>query len=425
MTGVSKTSDNTSKGPRAEVTKTNRNARPFNIAFFGHDSNESTIRKRVRAFEAAGSKVTGFMFSRGRSGPVSAPAWENVELGLTEDGYFGRRLVQLFRALIILWSQRRLLRSADVFYARNIDMLLVARVAKAMVRSDAPLVYEALDVHPAMTKSNVTGSILRFAERRLLSASALLVVSSPRFIEQYFSPTQKYAGEWFLLENKIFSGDANFTEMPPTAAAVGPPWTIGWFGVIRCRRSLDILKTIAASMPDRVIVHIRGIPSERDGITKELLDEAARELRNLFYFGVYQSPRDLPEIYNAIDLTWAVDFSANGANSDWLIPNRLYEGGLYGIPAIARRSTATGDIVEQDSRGWCFDEPFEDNVANFLKLLDGLRYAETASRLRKKDRSAFVDVSDTARLVSKLEEIAHPASSPRRTSTEIELNLEQ
>jgi succinoglycan biosynthesis protein ExoL len=292
-------------------------------------------------------------------------------------------------------------------------MLLMARIAKAMARADAPLVYEALDVHPIMTKSSGLGHVLRFGERRLLAASALLVVSSPTFIDRYFAPVQKYTGPWFLLENKVFGGDdASYASPVEKKPAASPPWTIGWFGVIRCQRSLRLLQDIARAMPDGVIVHIRGIPSERDGITKALLDEVGARVANITYFGAYKSPDDLSQIYGAIDLTWAVDFSASGANSDWLIPNRLYEGGLYGVPAIARRSTATGQIVEEDGRGWCFDEPFESNLANFLLALDYSSYANMREALCKKDRSAFVDVSDTAALVSKLSALAHGETAP-------------
>ena len=387
---------------------------PLKIAFFGHDSNESTIRKRVKAFRGAGSDVIGFMFSRHRDGLARPVEWTNVDLGRTEDGHYGRRVARLWRAIMLLRHHCDLLRSADIFYARNIDMLILARIAKAMAGSDAPLVYEALDVHPAMTKRMGLGPILRTVERRLLKACSLLVVSSPMFIDRYFGPVQGYRGPWFLLENKVFANDGPQPETPvrEEKSAVSPTWTIGWFGVIRCQRSLDILQRIAAALPDRIVVHLRGTPSEPDGITKDKLEGLSSKTPNILYFGAYRNPQDLPQIYGAVDLTWAVDFSAAGANSDWLIPNRLYEGGLFGVPAISRRATATGKVVEEDGRGWCFDEPFEANLANFLCTLDSKSYADTRAILCKKDRSAFVDVSDTAELVSKLSALARRQAVP-------------
>jgi succinoglycan biosynthesis protein ExoL len=379
---------------------------PLTIAFFGHDWTESTIRKRIGAFLQRNTRVTGFMFRRRHDKPVSAPSWNNVELGLTDDGRYGRRLLRLLNAFPVVWRNRAQLRAADVIYARNIDMLFVALVSKRLVRADAPLVYEALDVHPAFTQPGIVGRALRFAERRLLSSIALMVVSSPTFMDRYFRPLQRYAGPWFLLENKVSSLPQGVA-MPRKANP--PPWIVGWFGVLRCRRSLDILQKLAARRPHGVTIHIRGLPSETDGITKDLLDEVSARTKNIRYFGVYQNPEDLAKIYGAVDLTWAVDFSASGANSDWLIPNRLYEGGLHGIPAIARKDTATGDIVENDTRGWSLAEPFEESLDAFLDKLDAETYSTMAARLHAKDRSAFVDISDTARLLTELSRVAFPA----------------
>ncbi len=380
------------------------------IAFFGHDSSESTIRKRVYEFQSIGAKVTGFMFRRRHDKPVLEPNWTNFDLGMTDDGYHGQRLLRLLAAVGTLVRNRHVLRDADVLYARNIDMLALAAAGKMLTRTRAPIVYEALDVHPAFTKKGIKARFLRFAERRLLSRSRLLIVSSPSFIARYFLPRQNYNGPWFLLENKLGSAAGALMDARPRKSPLNaPPWIIGWFGVIRCQRSLEILTRIAERLPRSVIVHIRGLPSERDGITDDLLKDVARKFDNIRYFGVYQSPRDLAEIYGAVDLAWAADFSASGANSDWLIPNRFYEGGLNGVPAIARKGTATGDIVERQSTGWSLDEPFEETFEAFINHLDRSTYTELVDRMLTMDRSAFVDTSDTRQLLQQLAKIAQDA----------------
>jgi succinoglycan biosynthesis protein ExoL len=383
--------------------------RALRITFFGHDSGESTIRKRVGEFQSFGANVTGFMFQRRHDKPAIFADWTNFDLGTTDDGYHGQRLWQLLKAIGILWRHRQVLRATDVLYARNIDMLALAAVGKLVSWSRVPIVYEALDVHPAFTKTGLKARLLRFAERRLLSRSRLLIVSSPSFISNYFLPRQNYAGPWFLLENKLGSAALKIAKEPRQRPLTAPPWIIGWFGVIRCQRSLEILTHIAERHPESAVVHIRGLPSERDGITNALLTDIASKTKNVEYYGVYQSPRDLGEIYGAVDLTWAADFSASGANSDWLIPNRFYEGGLNGVPAIARRGTATGDIVEKRSTGWTFDEPFERNFEDFLAQLERATYQGVADGIRRTERSAFVDITDTRHLVQKLAEIASDA----------------
>ena len=87
----------------------------FALAFFGHDSNESTIRKRIRAFQSNGVGVTGFMFDRRRDKPSSKPHWQNIALGPTEDGHYGRRLLQIAVALPVLWRNRSKIERADAY----------------------------------------------------------------------------------------------------------------------------------------------------------------------------------------------------------------------------------------------------------------------------------------------------------------------
>src|SRR5262249_9258336 len=66
------------------------------IAFFGHDSTESTVVKRVRAFQAHDTRVIGFMFRRAqRAGSPAVVPWENIELGTTVDRHYLLRFIKL------------------------------------------------------------------------------------------------------------------------------------------------------------------------------------------------------------------------------------------------------------------------------------------------------------------------------------------
>jgi len=125
---------------------------------------------------------------------------------------------------------------------------------------------------------------------------------------------------------------------------------------------------------------------------------------NFQYLGPYQSPRDLAEIYGEIHFTWAIDFLDAGSNSDWLLPNRLYEGGLFHSIAIAREGTATGDKVAREGLGVALREPIDESLVSWLLEMDAGRYADLAERARAAPRSLFVDESDTAELLTRLVE---------------------
>lgn len=376
---------------------------PALIAFFGHDAGEPTVVKRVTTLTAQGCLVIGFTFHRKRPdlGQTVAPAWTNVDLGSTVDRNYLRRIPRLLAAVLKALTRRRLLRRADVLYARNLDQALIACVVRRLARLQAPLVYEVLDVQRVLTSRGLVGRALRFAERQVLARSALLVISSSSFYTSYFCAIQRYHGPWFLLENKV--GQLSNARFQPSLIRppAPPPWVIGWSGVLRCRRSLSILVEIAARLGDKVRIILRGRLSPCDISAADLASASAR-CPNLIYGGPYANPDDLAAIYGTVHFTWAVDYTDAGFNSDWLIPNRIYEGGLYQTVMLARRNTATGDFVRRLEIGWTFAEPLADGVVAHLEQLTAQAYQAARCRVEAVPRSRFVDESDTAGLLARL-----------------------
>lgn len=376
------------------------------IAFFGHDSTESTVIKRVRAFQAHNTRVIGFMFSRAQRAAPAADAWENIALGTTVDRHYLLRLAKLLGGLLRILRHRGTLRQAHAYYARNIDMLLLAVAARALIGSRAPVVYEVLDVQRVFVGSGLLNRAFRRAERFLMARAALLVVSSPDFMSEYFVPYQRYAGPWRLLENKVHAAPAvPVSPQPARSRAPGPPWVIGWFGTLRCVRSLEALGRIADACPDKVVVHIRGLPSQED-LTIERIEAACAGRGNVLYGGPYKSPQDLAAIYGAAHFAWCIDYLDAGGNSDWLLPNRVYEGGLMGCLAIARKGTATARMVDRLRLGWSFDEPLASAVGDFLACLAAGTYQDAQRSVEAMPRSTFVDLSDTRDLLSDMDRLA-------------------
>ena len=371
------------------------------IAFFGHDCDESTIIKRARAFQAEGASVVGFMFRRERNMRDGVTAWRNVALGTTVERNYLLRIPKLLMGMLKTLRHRDLLRQCDIIYARNLDMLLIAVMAKRICGARAPIVYEVLDIQRVFLGKGLAGKLFRWAERRLMGAVSLLVVSAPDFVTQYFQPAYGFDGRWFLLENKlpeqaIGADMLARRQMPPP----GPPWVIGMFGVLRCARSLDILCHVAEQLGDQVRIYLRGILSEPD-IPSERMAAICARLPNVIFDGAYVNPRDLPEIYGKIHLIWAADFLDPGGNSEWLLTNRIYEGGLMGAVLLAARGNATGRMVEREGLGFTLGEPLKEAAAAFVKKLDSETFLAARERVGGVRRSIFVDETDTKELILK------------------------
>lgn len=333
------------------------------IAFFGHDAGDAAVRRRARALLEDGFGVTGFMMRRGALKPTE---WQMIDLGETRDGAFLQRIRQVLRAARIAASEGSGLASADVIYARNLDMLACAFLARRHAGLKTPVVYECLDVHRLLCRKDPVGSLLRGLEGWLLNRSAALTVSSPGFVKRHFERHYRRLPPVFLIENRLAGGQAYGARKADGKGAVPRRLRIGWVGNLRCRRSLDLLCALADELGDAVEIRLHGVPARTEIPVFEPLIDARP---NMTYHGRYRSPEDLQMIYDGLDVVWAGDFMEAGLNSVWLLPNRVYEGGYFCTPAIAPEGTETGAWIARHASGFTLAEPLEETLPALARSL--------------------------------------------------------
>ena len=349
------------------------------LVFFAQDVSDTSTVKRAEAFVSEGFDLVLFSFLRGRYHRDFAPPWPVVPLGRTADGRYLRRMFALMRGALTVARQRRHLRAADAFYARNIDQLMLALFSRLLFQNPAPVVYEVLDVQPAFVRQGLLYALLRAVERLCLRRVASLVVSSPAFAEHYFRARQGYTGPWRLLENKL---PPSALALPRKASAAGPRngrvWTVGYFGLIRGDTTFAMMERVAARLRGRVEFHIRGVFTT---VNRARFDAMLSRNPNIVYLGEYVSPKDLPSIYGSVDFAWAIDLENQTHNSRWLLPCRFYEAGFFGIPCLGVRGFECGNQIERLEAGWTFPEPLEDSFVRFFQALTPEEYDVTRARL--------------------------------------------
>ncbi len=383
------------------------------VIYLTPDCTDCAVQKRARGFLSIGVDLISFSFRRARYNVDFVPDWPNIELGITTERRLLTRVFLSVRALWVIYGHRRTWRLASLVYAANLDLALLALIGIAVTRCPASFVYEVLDIHPATTKRGIRAVVLRWLERKVLARSQLLVVSSPAFQRNYFQPMQRYRGESFLLENKWPSAEMSALTriLPFELSEDEPKWTIGWFGNIRCPQSLEILTELADALPARVRIYIRGCASLLG--ERKLLD-VIRNRENMIFEGEYCAPGELPAIYSKVHFNWCVDL-CGGENSLWLLPNRLYEGGFFGIPALAIGNHETGRFVRQHQLGISLETPVAKHLVDVLSNITREDYEQLRRRIEGLPETNFVDHGDLARLMQAVSRkdgsntVLHPA----------------
>jgi succinoglycan biosynthesis protein ExoL len=367
------------------------------IAYFVHDLSDAAVHRRVRMLTAGGMTVTPIGFRRTPAPIDEVEGIAAIDLGQTSDGKLAKRALSVVRALTKLGSLADELRGVDAILARNLEMLVVAARARSRYAPRATLIYECLDIHRMLLSKRLDGRLLRFLESRIWRDVDLLLTSSPAFIGNYFSP-RGFPSPIRLVEHKVLMPDEDRSGAVHVRTN-GPPWRIGWFGMIRCRKSLDILSAIARETEGAVQVLIRGRPS---AAVFDNFEETIRRLPHVQFGGAYRSA-DLPALYGEIHFAWAVDYFEQGQNSAWLLPNRLYEGAFYGSVPIALAEVETGGWLSQRGVGVVIEEPLERKLIDFFRQLTDYGYAKLASQVRGLPRRDLAfDRSDCHDLVEAL-----------------------
>ena len=366
--------------------------RATNIYYLAHDLNDAAVVRRLNQLQRGGAEVVLAGFTRRSS---SRPPSANVvsHLGTTQDGRFARRIFSILRTALAVRRWGSAARNADVLIARNLEMMVLAMALRLTCCSNAPIVYECLDIHRLMIHGGIIGKALRFVERRVLRFCSLLIVSSPSFIDNYFRRNHDDLPPILLWENKMLACEQVHVEVT-SRPAIAAPWRIGWFGVIRCRRSLLALRRLCTALPGLVEVDIRGRPTE------ELLpyvEAAAATTPGIAFRGAYDRSSDLASIYGCVHFAWAIDFFEDGANSDWLLPNRLYEGAAHFAVPIALSGVETGRWLLRHGLGVVLNDASDEALTAFFESLSAPAYLSFSTQIEAVDRSIFQQDDDELR----------------------------
>ncbi len=280
-------------------------------------------------------------------------------------------------------------------------MALLGRLASLGVSTIPKLVYEVGDIREVLLSQGPVGYVMRAIERLILSHSSLIVATSQAFITGYYEAIQGIKGlPYLVIENKL-----NFKELNSDLQALvfqkqfSTPLRIGYFGLLRCRRSWEILKKVASLAKGRVEILVRGFNMGLKNFEKDV-----ESIPGITYEGPFISPDDLPSIYGLVDIVWACyPYQGNGlGNWRWARTNRFYEACFFHKPMLAQLGTEDGRVVEKFGLGICLDLS---DVGKAVETILNIRESEVTewqSHISRLPKSLYIYTNEHEQLFNKI-----------------------
>lgn len=364
------------------------------IAYLVHNLNDPAVERRCVMLERGGARVKLAGFCRDERLTASIAARQPLVLGISKDAALVDRALSTLRCAVLSGRIKDFFESCEIVMARNLEQLAIARA----IVGERPLIYECLDIHRSLVGKSIPARVIQTVEGALLPRVELLITSSPAFVDHHFAGS-RLDSPIMLVENKLLVEDAgSFTKdsQPPADG----PIRIGWFGMLRCAKTLEVLTTIARNSLGKIEVLIAGKPSL--AVFPDF-EGSVRGVPGITFVGPYLYT-DLPRLYGQCHFAWTIDWFEEGENSSWLLPNRIYEAVAHGCIPIALSGIEVGRWLAARQAGLLVDHYEE--VLPALKAMTSDRLAGHQIAIANiPARDVLADDADCRALVNSLSKV--------------------
>lgn len=226
----------------------------------------------------------------------------------------------------------------DIIYVNGVDVLLIATLAckGAKICQEVADLREYCTSHGSICSiQGLADRVLRIIEKKLSHKVSLLVVTSRKFYDVYYS---KFMAIEKVLEVPNMPVLSAFRNYQPKNDG---KFTIGFVGALRYFDQMRMLVD-AAGETDVNVVFAGGTSHDTD---KSFIKYCEGKPWVKFT-GEYNFSTDIAGIYGSIDCVYSV-YDASNFNVRIALPNKLYEAVICHIPIIVARGTYLFELVNE------------------------------------------------------------------------------
>lgn len=323
----------------------------------------------------------------------------------------GKYLKRFFAMVAALPSTRRAIKRNDIIYASGADMAFMALIAGFGLGK--AVVLEVGDIRELQVSSGLKGRIVRKIDKHFVNACSLLVVTTPAFVDIYYRQWLNSSVPAMVIENKLEPAMAGKTISKDTTKPlkgmplVDRPLRIGYFGLLRCDWSWQVLETLSTvARPNDVEIVVAGYPMKPAD-----LPERTKKLSNVKFLGEFRSPRDLAALYSKVDLVWGCyPYPKSGDwNWRWARTNRFYESCFFQKPIICLAKSGDANEVKRYNIGLTIKDQDVQKVVDTLCSIKHYDLESWKKNMSKLPKKIYVYTTEMDELKSALEGILKSA----------------
>jgi succinoglycan biosynthesis protein ExoL len=268
-----------------------------------------------------------------------------INLGEIHHGKLISRISVYFKAMRIIFNEKSTNSPTDIYFF-GFDLL--PWIAVFGTRNKCRLIFEIPDIRESFFQRNLAARLMKSLLKYSLKPVFMVVVTSELFVNRFLKNHAIVPENYCVLENKVHLPD---NALP--LKEMGLEIVIGFFGLIRCEKSLQFLLQLLDST-DKFKLLIYGYFINISQETQTRIKEHPK----VSFKGAYKSPQDLKKIYSQIDLSWVAypfqDPSKDG-NFRYAMTNRYYEAGFFRKPMIGNKHSGDAEKIEANAFGLTLD----------------------------------------------------------------------
>ncbi|HHU56495.1 MAG TPA: glycosyltransferase family 4 protein [Acholeplasmataceae bacterium] len=244
----------------------------------------------------------------------------------------------------------------DIIYLQNLDMLDIA----CKYKYNAKIIYEIADINTLLLDrqkgliKRLISFILKRKEKKLITKVDLLVITSPKYYDEYFKDLINKDKVIFIPNTPDLKHFNDYKKKDFR------PYTIAYIGAIRYEKQLKML--IDSSEITGVNVFIAGFAFN------DIIKNYCKKKDHVTYYGPYDYNTEISRLYGKANAIYSV-YDVDRKNVRLALPNRLYEAIYCRLPIIVSKGTYLGELVEEKGLGFAIDNNNQEELVNILLRL--------------------------------------------------------